>query len=218
MKKTFLLTSALFIAFASFSQDALVKISPFHFVDGTFHATYERALTNNNSFALSWGYNLTENGDEYGWMGQLQLRKYVFKPAVNSSSDSPLAGVYAGLYGNGKYFVQQYDRYVSTWEVEPYYESNYDENGDFTGSTYHPGTGYSSERKIDEYEVKQIEGGVVMGFQMIFAKNLSLDLFVGGGLRSSVIDNKPSELEFYAPDRGYTGIVPKIGFDIGISF
>ncbi len=57
-----------------------------------------------------------------------------------------------------------------------------------------------------------------MGFQLIFAKNLSLDLFVGGGLRSSVIDNKPSELEFYAPDRGYTGIVPKIGFDIGISF
>jgi len=218
MKKTLLLNSALFIAFVSFSQDALVKISPFQFIDGTFHATYERALSKSNSFALSAGYNLTENGDEYGWMGELQLRKYVFKPAINSSSDSPLAGVYAGLYGNGKYFVQQYDRYVSSWVVEPYYESNYDINDDYIGSTYHPGTGYSSERKVEEYEVKQIEGGVVMGLQMIFAKNLSLDLFVGGGLRSSVIDNKPIELEFYAPERGYTGIVPKIGFDIGISF
>lgn len=218
MKKILLLTSALSLAFASFSQDALVKVSPFHFVDGTIYSTYERALSNNNSFTLSGGYNLTENGDEYGWMGELQLRKYVFKPAINNSSDSPLSGVYAGLYGNGKYFVQQYDRYITSWEIEPYQKPNYDENGNYIGSTYIDGIGYSSVKKTDEYEVKQMEGGIVMGFQMIFSNNLSLDFFVGGGLRSSVIENKPKEIEFYAPERGYTGIVPKIGFDVGISF
>jgi len=218
MKKIILLTSALSLALVSFSQDALVKISPFHFVDGTIYATYERALSNNNSFALSGGYNLTENGDEYGWMGELQLRKYVYKPSLNSSSESPLSGVYAGLYGNGKYFVQQHTEYTTQWEVEPYYTNNYDDNNNFIGTTYHEGVGYSRTANTQEYEVKQMEAGVVMGFQLIFASNLSLDLFVGGGLRSSQVDNKPEEIEFYSPERGYTGIVPKIGFDIGIAF
>ena len=126
-----------------FSQDALVKISPFHFLDGTIYTTYERSFKNNNSFALSGGYRLSDNGDEYGWMGELQLRKYIFKPA-NSSSESSLAGVYAGLYSNGKYFVEQYERY--------YYHNN-----------THSSTNY-------DYDVKQIEGGVLIGIQLIFLK------------------------------------------------
>ena len=40
---------------------------------------------------------------------------------------------------------------------------------------------------------------------------------LGGGIRSSDIDNKPLNLEFNSPERGYTGIVPKIGFDLGIA-
>lgn len=175
-----------------FSQDILVKISPFHFLDGTIYATYERALNNNNSFALSVGYRLSDNGDEYGWMGEIQLRKYIFKPAINSSSESSLAGVYAGLYANGKYFVEQYERY--------YYYNN-----------THSSTNY-------DYDVKQVEAGVLMGIQLIFSEKLSLDLFAGGGLRDSELDHKPIDLDFYSPNRGYTGIVPKIGFDIGVSF
>lgn len=175
-----------------FSQDVLVKISPFHFLDGTVYATYERALNNNNSFALSGGYRLSDNGDEYGWMGEIQLRKYIFKPAINSSSESSLAGVYAGLYANGKYFVEQYEKYY-------YYNNIY-------SSTNH------------DYDIKQVEGGVLMGIQLIFSEKLSLDLFAGGGLRNSQFDNKPLDIDFYSPDRGYTGIVPKIGFDIGVSF
>ncbi len=46
-----------------FSQYVLVKISHFHFLDGTIYAPYERALNNNNSFALSGGYRLYDNGD-----------------------------------------------------------------------------------------------------------------------------------------------------------
>ena len=37
---------------------------------------------------------LAENGDEYGWMGELQIRRYVVKPKFNNSSDSPLSGIY----------------------------------------------------------------------------------------------------------------------------
>ena len=53
---------------------------------------------------------------------------------------------------------------------------------------------------------------------LLFSEKLSLDFFAGGGLRSSEFDHKPINLEFYSPERGYTGIVPKIGFDIGVSF
>ena len=202
----------------AFGQDALVKISPFHFIDGTFYTTYERAMKNNNSFVLSGGYNLTNNGDEYGWMGEFQMRKYVYKPNINSSSDSKLAGIYAGLYVNGKYFVQQYSTQYYYWDVEPYTVYNYDANGNIIGSNYHEGQGYHSDYIDEEYEVKQGEGGVLMGMQVLFSGNFSMDFFVGGGLRSSTIENKPVDFEFYSPERGYTGIVPKIGFEVGISF
>ena len=125
-----------------------------------------------------------------GWV--IQLRKYVFKPAINSSSESSLAGVYAGLYANGKYFVEQYERY------------------------YHYNNTYSSTNY--DYDIKQVEGGVLMRIQLIFSEKLSLDFFAGGGLRDSDFDHKPIYIDFYSPYRGYTGIVPKIGFDIGVSF
>lgn len=191
MKKiTFLLS---FICFHAFSQDALVKISPFHFADGTIYASYERAFSDNNSFTLSGGYRLSDNGDEYGWMGEFQIRKYIFKPAINKSSESKLAGVYGGLYLNGKYFVENHFTYDYLYDDYEYFEKNH------------------------EYDIKQTEGGVLMGFQIIFSQKMSLDLFFGGGLRNSQIDNKPNELNIYNPERGYTGIVPKIGFDIGIA-
>jgi hypothetical protein len=191
MKKiTLFLSFAIISSFAS-AQDALVKVSPFHFADGTIYTTYERSLSNNNSFALSGGYRLSDNGDEYGWMGELQLRKYVFKPAINKSSESPLAGVYAGLYLNGKYFVENYN-------------SSYRNNDQYINRDH-------------DFDIKQIEGGVLMGIQIVFSEKMSLDLFFGGGLRGSQIDNKPLGLDFYNPERGYTGIVPKVGFDIGIS-
>ena len=66
----------------SFSQERLVKVSPFHFVDGTFYLTYEKMLKNDNSYVLSAGYNLTENGDQYGWMGELQFMRYVVRPKI----------------------------------------------------------------------------------------------------------------------------------------
>ena len=192
MKKITLILCFCITSLFAFSQNSIVKISPFHFLDGTIYTTYERALNNNNSFALSGGYRLSDNGDEYGWMGEIQLRKYIFKPDINSSSESSLAGVYAGLYANGKYFVEQYERY------------------------YHYNNSYSSTNY--DYDIKQVEGGVLMGIQILFSKKLSLDLFAGGGLRNSEFDHKPINMDFYSPERGYTGIVPKIGFDIGVSF
>ena len=117
-----------------------------------------------------WGVSFAENGDEYGWMGELQIRKYVVKPTINNSSDSPLAGIYGGLYVNGKYFAQQYNTHISGYEVEPYYTQNYDEDGNFIGSTYHQGSGFYSKEQKNDFDVKQAEAGVLMGLQVILSE------------------------------------------------
>lgn len=206
--KLYLLFVGCTLVSLAYSQESLVKISPFYFVDGTFQTSYEKAVKNDNSIAISAGYHLAENGDEYGWMGELQIRRYVVKPKFNNSSDSPLSGIYAGLYTNCKYFLQQDEWYNNSWIIEPYYDDN---------GMYVNGEGYSYEIIKQEYDIKQLEGGVIFGIQMIFSKNFSLDFLLGGGIRSSDIDNKPLNLEFNSPERGYTGIVPKIGFELGIA-
>ena len=76
------------------------------------------------------------------------------------------------MYANGNYFVEQELRYYSMISQ--------------------PST---------NYDVKQVEGGVLMGIQLIFSEKLSLDLFAGGGLRNSEFDHKPIDLDFYSPDR-----------------
>jgi len=208
LKNLYLFLTAGIISSLVYSQESLIKISPFHFVDGTFYASYEHMLKNENSFTISAGYNLTENGDEYGWMGEFQIRRYVVKPKITNSYDSPLAGIYAGLYANSKYFLQQDEWYNDNWLLEPYYDAN---------GMYVHGEGHSYEIVKQEYDIKQLEGGVIFGIQMLFSKKFSMDFFLGGGLRYSNIDNNPTNIEFHAPERGYTGIVPKIGFELGIT-
>ena len=164
-------------------------------MDGTFYTSIEKNLNNDKTFYLAGGYRLSDNGDDIGWMGELQIRKYLFR-FNNSKSlgESPYSGIYGGLYANGKYFSENNeDIYLYDHQAEDYYYS------------------------LENYEVKQGEGGVMMGIQFVFHKKLSLDFFLGGGIRASEINgdyyNTP-----YSPERGYTGIVPKIGFDVGISF
>ena len=50
-------------------KKALVKWS-FYFVDGTFQTSQQLKMI---IFAISAGYRLAENGDEYGWMGNFRL-------------------------------------------------------------------------------------------------------------------------------------------------
>ena len=65
---------------------------------------------------------LADNGNDYGWMGELQLRKYLL---VQNLLKICLSGFYAGLYANGKYF-KEYNEWIE-WNtiVEPYWECLY---------------------------------------------------------------------------------------------
>lgn len=213
MKKLLVLAIAL-IAIDGFAQDALVKVSPFHFFDGTLYASYERALENNRSIQLDGGLLVADDGNDYGWMGELQLRKYLFSSKFTGKS--VLSGFYAGLYANGKYFNECNEWREWNTIAEPYWDYVYNKDGteNWEESVWHQGV-YEEVLVKENYDIKQGEGGVIFGFQTIIKKALSFDLFLGGGIRGAQIDGKRLD-RFHGNHRGYTGVVPKGGFSLGI--
>lgn len=214
--KKLLVVALAFVGMNAFAQDALVKVSPFHFFDGTFYASYEKALEGNRSIQLDGGLRLADDGDDYGWMGEVQLRKYLF--STKCAGASTLSGFYAGIYANGKYFNEYNSWHEWKWIEEPYYDYVYNEDGteNWEESVWHEGEG--KEVLVEEnYDIKQGEGGVIFGFQAILNEALSFDVFLGGGVRGSQMDGKKHN-DYYDGARGYTGVVPKGGFAIGIAF
>ena len=213
--KKLLLVVLTFIAINAIAQESLVKVSPFHFFDGTLYTSYEKALKNNRSIQLDGGFRLADDGNDYGWMGELQLRKYLFNS--KSIEESPLSGFYAGIYVNGKYF-KEYNEWREWHTVaEPYWDYVYNEDGteNWEESIWYEGE-YEEHTIKESYDIKQGEGGVVFGFQTIINKSLSFDMFLGGGLRGAEIDGKKTNR--FNGIRGYTGVVPKGGLSLGIAF
>ena len=147
-------------------------------------------------------------------MGELQLRKYLISSKF--AGKSILTGFNAGLYANGKYFNEYNERRECNTIVEPYWEFVYNKDGteNWEESIWHQGE-YDEVTVKESYDIKQAEGGVI-GFQKIINKALSLDLFLGGGVRGAQIDGKKLN-RFHGSERGYT-VVPKAGFSLGITF
>lgn len=216
--RIFFTITLLLTSLSVFSQsESLIKISPFHFFDATFYASYEQPLNNNRSFQLEGGLRLADNGDDYGWMGELQVRKYLQTPK-SYVQDQSLKGFYVGLYANAKYFKEQDNWIEYRWIQEPYYDYVYYENGDVNWSEtiYHDGE-TEPYTITNTHDVKQAETGVLFGFQTIINNALSLDLFLGGGLRGSDVDGDRDPYINYGV-RGYTGVTPKAGFSVGVFF
>ena len=138
MKKLLLLAFVI-IGTNGFAQNALVKVSPFHFFDGTLYLSYEKAIEKNRSVQLDGGLLLADNGNDYGWMGELQLRKYLFSSKLAGKSD--LSGFYAGLYANGKYFKEKNEWREWNTIVEPYWDYVYNKDGteNWDESVWHQG-------------------------------------------------------------------------------
>ena len=207
MKKIILVFSLVLGVLTSNAQDgakALIKNSPFHFFDGTFNMSYEKAISNSKSLNFSGGFHLQDNfwslEDDIGWTGELQLRKYL----INfKKQKSVLSGVYVAPYIKGAYFRSEED-----WQDRGYY----DENNLWIQEVGY----YNSPFK----EIKNIQGGLLMGAQFLFGNIISLEVFLGGGIQYAEVegfnsmwrDDNPSNL------KEYTGVVPRIGFNIGAAF
>jgi hypothetical protein len=182
------------------AQDFLLKNSPFHFADATFNMSIEKDLGGDKSVNFTGGIHLLEDGwnydDEKGLTAEIQLRKYVMN---FKNSESKLNGVYVAPFGRLSYF-KIHDTYRD-W----YYE--YDSLGNYSEWTEETTVNASS---------KSGQAGIVMGVQYIMSDVILFDLFLGGGVQYAVEAGNRDRTHWSGGYRFNTGVIPKIGFNIGV--
>lgn len=88
-------------------------------------------------------------------------------------------------------------------------------------TTYNPNTGYTDPATMD-YTIETIEGGAVFGYQVVIKNAFVMDMFVGGGVKSSN-NTKPSDYThdnrfWILESQDYSGVIPKAGFRLGFVF
>lgn len=206
--KFFIILGVLFFSFnesiaqASDSKEAynqVLKLSPFEFGRSQFQVGYERYFNNKTrsvvfmpSFILKRNNNHNSDGAELG----LQYRMYL---SQNDGGIFHRIGYYSGFYGFGMVLREEYQLF------------NYAPNNP-------NGTPYTATN-----DVKSLEGGVLLGIQIDITKRIVLDFFAGGGVRySNVVDQRAQQESYYSNygvfDREYTGIKPRVGFQLGVTF
>ncbi|MEM7039111.1 MAG: hypothetical protein AAF570_19195, partial [Bacteroidota bacterium] len=98
----------------------IVKLSPFHFIEGTFLMSYERMLDpEKSSIMFSAGVhsrqNWWDNSSAFGFQEELQYRVYVAAPQNRGLGGGNLI-FFKGLYA-GPYLMHRYrDQDVNEWD------------------------------------------------------------------------------------------------------
>ena len=191
----------------------ILKLPPLHFTRSTFTLRYERlnaAMTRSLQFSIDLTTMESSWNDykEMGWGGDLEYRIYAggFKQGTTQKGQTYGQGVYFAPYVKGEYFNTN----------ETYWgEGRQDPN---TGQWIN-GQG-TVERKIMAFTP-----GAVIGWQRSFWGVLHLDVYLGGGIRytseeRNFTDGQPAgSLSFHYSglwDRGYSGVAPRMGFNVGI--
>jgi len=170
----------------------IVKFSPIQFLYNTFQLGYEQRMTKVSSFNISAGISYVDNDNKYteGYIGEFQYRYYILRE--ETSTENTLHNFFIGPYVTFKYFNMERKSYDYIW------------NG-----TTNISTTISEKDKFNAYNF-----GILAGINNVVAKRFHIDLYLGGGIRTS--DASIFDKNFTDP--GYKGIAPKFGFDLGINF
>jgi hypothetical protein len=191
----------------------ILKLPPLHFTRSTFTLRYER-LNSSLSRSLQFGLDLTTMESswndyiEMGWGGDIEYRIYAggFKQGTTQKGQTYGQGVYFAPYAKGEFF---------NTEEEYWGEGRQDPN---------TGQWVNSQGTI-ERKIMAFTPGAVIGWQRSFWSVLHLDIYLGGGIRytseeRNFTDGQPAgALSFHYSglwDRGYSGVVPRMGFNVGI--
>lgn len=177
----------------------IVKLSPFHFVEGTFLLGYERIFgaEKNVSFMLLAGMHSRESNFQaepsFGTLEELQFRYYVVPPQNRGAGGSNFL-FFKGFYA-GPFLYHRYRQQTSTvfdWIQQ-------------------------ANVQVEE-NVNEVAGGVLLGVQVALGNRFYMDLYTGGGVKRSfgVAENPGNTFNRDVTDIGYNGVIPKIGFLIGV--
>lgn len=167
-------------------------ISPFELFLNTLQVGCEKKLKNHNTLALMGGFTLAKKNEvisDIGGSGEIQYRMNLLynKRSINIVSSQYSTFVYFAPFANYRY-VEKTDVVLA----EAIQASN--------NITY----------------INSLFGGFVFGGRFSGVENrFCLNVFLGGGLKYSVVEGQKEYTEFLRP--GYTGIAPKAGFQLGIA-
>jgi hypothetical protein len=189
------------------SSRTVFKLSPQHFFVSTLQIGTERF---NHDFTRSWnvsvgvrsqGSDRTHSTVIRGAEVDLQYRRYVrpMQPYTSRKNRTYLQGVYIGPFVNGGYFNVDDEHLFMNWGM---------------GGPNWQGHG-------NVYNSLQFAGGFTIGMQRTFWDVIVLDVFAGGGVRHSSIDMVSNRFDDQPMHSltwpGFSGIFPRIGFNIGIA-
>lgn len=174
----------------------IVKLSPFHFVDGTFLLAYERMLTPKSSLMIQGGLHSKEgfnnNEPSFGFQEEIQFRQYFIAPK-NVGARGKNTFYFKGMYAGPYLFHRYRDQVVSTFDW------------------------VSQENVLLSQSVNEFSGGVVLGAQFALGNAFYFDIYTGGGVKKSWGRN-PNQQFIDITSVGYNGVLPKAGFLLGIGF
>lgn len=207
MKKIIIVLIMGYIAITnnSFSQegpvDTIIKrhnffyVAPLDLIFNTIQVGYERRLANHNSIAFNGGFKLSKKDEIVHRLGGNAEIQYRINLLYNKEGFSSLMKEHSTF----AYFA-------------PFTQYRYEEITD----VFQNSTDFSLMDKENTY-VNSGFAGFGFGVRLTALENrFCLNLFAGGGMKYSDIIGDKGYSDF--TEVGYTGIAPKISFQLGIAF
>lgn len=171
-----------------------VKIVPLQFFVNTFQCDWEIAMNNKSSITITPSITAKDKGQIIG----SNLEKIIgaglgiTKKFYLEANRENLDGFYGGLHASYKYFEAERITNYNNWN--PYPPSD-------TVLVYIHAAAFN----------------VLMGYQVIISEIVALDIYMGGGIRKTFINNDDTYYKRFLRI-GYSGVNPKIGFTFGVVF
>lgn len=185
-----------------------VSISPFHFMYGTFQLGYEKKLSEARAMFATSGITIIKQENylestNIGVNGEFQYRFYksLFKP------ESKISGKLRPKIYTAPYLFARYNHFKASEQELVGFNSD---TGVF-------------EKKDATYRdnIFSVGGGVVVGSQIMLWKIISVNGYIGGGIKATSIKPQTKQYCFYEAQEGspdYSGVYFKAGLHIGLSF
>ncbi|GLR17193.1 hypothetical protein GCM10007940_18080 [Portibacter lacus] len=180
----------------------VLKLSPIELGRSEFQVSYERYFKNRaQSIFIAPSIFLSSQGEETkdGFQLFVQYRFYLSHLFVENNNTLGMynIGFYAAPYVTGLTYKETYEQGI-----------------------YDPSSGENVYNLIDD-KVNAIEGGALMGVQFDITSRIVLDFYLGGGIRKSNFESSGDSFSqggIGLFDLAYTGVKPRIGLQIGITF
>lgn len=174
-------------------RDNFFYVAPFDLFLNTIQIGYERKLKNHNTIALNGGFKLSKKDEivhRLGGNGEFQYR-------INLLYNKEALSAITNRHSTYTYFA-------------PFVQYRYEEITDIVSNDI-------TTTVRENTFVNSGFAGLGFGVRLTALENrFCLNIYAGGGMKYSDVQGNKKYADFF--EVGYTGIAPKVSFQIGITF